>query len=258
MAASNFRVSEIKMTLFLGHLKREKCVRVYRTNPWPGWNIAAILWFWPKFACVCPIGCKASVVACSWTWPSPGILRCSTPGPRVPGQTSPFQRWAVNWPQGQSVRLKQFVFFVCMCVYVCAHVWISALWSDLPWQGNRTETKRKVFFFFHSLSGSLLLCVLQAELGWLNRTNPSEGWHPQRKDFKALLICFDLNIKMLWEKQKYSKAVFSWQPIAHMSLFLVLVCVSSSSHCFLLNGKMTLGLSFFPTEILVFLHLQMK
>lgn len=127
---------------------------------------------------------------------------------------------------------------MCACVNLS-----TVIWFTLTRQQDRDQ--KKSIFFFHSLSGSLLLCVLQAELGWLNRTNPSEGWHPQRIDFKALLICFNWNIKMLWEKQKYSKAVFSWQLIAHMSLFLVLVCVSSSSHCFLLNGKRTLGLSEF-------------
>lgn len=106
--------------------------------------------------CVCPIGCKASAVACSWTWPSPGILRCSTPGLRVPGQTSPFQRWAVNWPQGQSVRLKQFVSFVCMCVRVCESQHCDLIYPD---KATGPTKKKSIFFLSFSLWFPPSLCA---------------------------------------------------------------------------------------------------
>lgn len=49
-----FRVSEIKLHYFL-YIRRKKnvCVCVHRTNTWPGWNIAATLWYVLTKICAC-------------------------------------------------------------------------------------------------------------------------------------------------------------------------------------------------------------
>lgn len=127
-----------------------------------------VIWIWVGGQ----IGWEGGVVGVCWTWPSPGIMRCPTPGLGVAGQTSPFQRWAVNWPQGQSVRLEE-------CASLCVCVWTSAL-CDLIYPDKATGPNNKNVYFL-SLSFAPSLCMLQAKWGrWLNRTNPVEEWHPQR------------------------------------------------------------------------------
>lgn len=122
---------------------------------------------------------------------------------------------------------------------------------DLIYPDKATGLNKKSLFFSLSLSGSLLLCVLQAELGWLNRTNPSEGWHPHRIHFKALLLRLDLNIKMQWEKQKKLPiAAFSWQLICRFCWSWFVWAVLHIVFCWTVGDT---GVdAFFSTEILVF------
>ena len=114
---------------------------------------------------------------------------------RVAGQTSPFLRWAVNWPRGQSVGLEECVSSVCVCVSVCVFgPRQPVIWFTLTRQQDRT-IKMSIFSLSLSLSLSLVCslspCVLQAEWGrWLNRTNLLEEWHPQRAISGSLIPFF--------------------------------------------------------------------
>lgn len=98
-------------------------------------------------------GSEVGVLCICWTWSPPGIMTCSTPGLRVVGQTSPFLRWAVNWPQGQSVRLG-----VCfsLCVSACVCVWTSVS-CDLIYPDKATGPNNKNVYFSLSLSHSIPL-----------------------------------------------------------------------------------------------------
>ncbi len=116
--------------------------------------------------------CWLRVVGVCWTWPPPGIMTCPTPGLRVTGQTSPFLGWAVNWPQGQSVRLEECV---SLCVFLCACVcvWTSAP-CDLIHPDKATGPNNKnVYFLSRSFAPSL--CMLQAKWREVIKQNKPTG-----------------------------------------------------------------------------------
>lgn len=137
-----------------------------------GFSGGKYMWY-GMFMCVSwwagQIGSKVGVLGVCWTWPPPGFMTCTTPGLRVAGQTSPFLRWAVNWPQGQSVRLEG-----CVSLCVCVCVWTSVP-CDLICPDKATGPNNKnVYFLSLSLIRSLSLHA-SGEMGEVIKQNKPTG-----------------------------------------------------------------------------------
>ena len=114
---------------------------------------------------------------------------------RVAGQTSPFLRWAVNWPRGQSVGLEECVSSVCVCVSVCVFgPRQPVIWFTLTRQQDRT-IKMSIFSLSLSLSLSRLLPLSLCAPGRMGevikQNKPTGGMTSPKSNFWILnpLFC---------------------------------------------------------------------
>lgn len=109
---------------------------------------------------------------------------------RVAGQTSPFLRWAVNWPQGSQSGYKSVFLRVCVCLRVC--VWTSAA-CDLIYPDKATGPNNKNVYFL-SLSRSLPLSLYApGRMGEVIKQNkPTRGMTSPKSNFwivNPLFVC---------------------------------------------------------------------